>query len=246
MMKINAAVCDDNAGSLRAVAGALSGIFGACGIDPDVDVFPSADALLRAAEQKRYKIAFLDIDMPGIDGIECGRRLRAAHADIEIIYVSAREERVFESFAVRPFAFVRKSHFLSDAAEAVRHYAATHSPDGSDKSISLSVHGGTVNVQLSDIVYFEGSGVYQQMHTKGSDKPVEVVSRMERLEEELAPYGFMRVHKGYLVNYAHIKRLDGQEVTVTGGEKLPLSRRKAPEIKKKYLEFGRKYGVLMV
>lgn len=84
------------------------------------------------------------------------------------------------------------------------------------------------------------------MHTKGADKPVEVVSRMERLEEELAPYGFMRVHKGYLVNYAHIKRLDGQEVTVTGGEKLPLSRRKAPEIKKKYLELGRKYGVLMV
>lgn len=63
-------MCDDNAGIAPAPWRArFPGIFGACGIDPDVDVFPSADALLRAAEQKRYKIAFLDIDMPGIDGI---------------------------------------------------------------------------------------------------------------------------------------------------------------------------------
>ena len=232
MIKISVAVCDDNENSLQAVSGALAGVFKQCGIETEVDLFSSADALIRKAATKNYSIVFLDIDMPGTDGIECGRRLRSQGSETEIVYVSAREDRVFESFSVRPIAFVRKTHFLSDAAEAVRGYSAMLAPKGSDGSISLSTHGGMINAKLSDIIYFEGSGVYQQMKLRNSEKPVEVISRMEKLEAELEPHGFIRVHKGYLVNYAHITRLDSTEVTMDSGEKLPVSRRKTADIKK--------------
>ena len=246
MIRISVAVCDDNRNSLSAVSGALAGVFEQYGIDTEIDLFSSGEKLIGAAANKNYKIVFLDIDMPGIDGIECGKRLRERQVSAEIIYVSAREDRVFEAFSVRPFAFVRKTHFISDAADAIKDYVSRLKLEGADGCISLATHGGMINVRLSDIIYFEGSGVYQQMRMKNSGKLIEIVSRLEKLEAELEPYGFIRIHKGYLVNYAHITRLNSAEVTVDSGEKLPISRRKTAFIKKRYLELGRKYGILMV
>ena len=58
---------------------------------------------------------------------------------------------------------------------------------------------------------------------------------MQDLEEALAPIGFLRIHKGYLVNYKFIRRLENTEAVLTSGERIPLSRRRVQEIRAQYL-----------
>lgn len=60
---------------------------------------------------------------------------------------------------------------------------------------------------------------------------------MKDLEEQLADKGFLRIHKGYLVNYRFIRRLKNTEAVLTNGEELPISRLRVQEIRNQYLEF---------
>ena len=56
----------------------------------------------------------------------------------------------------------------------------------------------------------------------------------------------MRIHKGYLVNYKYIRRLEDTEAVLTNGERIPLSRRRVQEIRKRYLELMRGRGTVIL
>lgn len=80
-----------------------------------LDRYGRAEELLAAASRGiRYDVMFLDIVMPEIDGFEICRRLRTWEKETLIVFVSANEELVFQSFDVQPFAFLRKNHIWSD------------------------------------------------------------------------------------------------------------------------------------
>ena len=113
-------------------------------------------------------------------------------------------------------------------------------------TVTVQSKSGIVNVRADEIIYFEGSGKFQLMHVSGREHPLAVYRPMEKLESELEPFGFIRIHKGMLVNYRFISRILVGEVELTDGEKLPLSRRKATEIKQRYLELLSGSGSVML
>ena len=96
--KIIIAVCDDDKLALDSISGAIGGVFSANGSDTEINSFTSANELTKVIAKTHYDLVFLDIDMPGMDGIECGKLLRRLEYSPDIIYVSNREERVFECF----------------------------------------------------------------------------------------------------------------------------------------------------
>lgn len=69
---------------------------------------------------------------------------------------------------------------------------------------------------------------------------------MQDLEEELAPYGFLRIHKGYLVNYRFIRRIGEKDVLLTNDERVLMSRRKEQETKRSYLELMQGEGGVLL
>lgn len=245
MQKINIAVCDDDKQALNSISGAIYGVFRANGYTITIDTFPSADELNKVIAKTHYDLVFLDIDMPGTDGINYGKRMRELEYCPEIIYVSNLEDRVFESLSVQPFGFIRKSNFIKDVNDVVNLFISSHNFVKNKKKIILNTHGAEINVYIKDIIYFEGSGVYQQMYLNNNDKPTEINSRMEKLENELTDFGFMRIHKGFLVNYIYISRICTNNVYLDNGKMLPISRRKSNEIKSQYLSYSRKYGDLI-
>ena len=117
-MRIKIAMCDDNAKMLPVIAGAARSAFHAKGMDVDISMFTSGQKLLASLEENHYNLMLLDIEMPGMDGIAIGKKLRAMGDDTKIVFVSEAESRVFESFQVQPLGFVRKSNFLNDITAA--------------------------------------------------------------------------------------------------------------------------------
>lgn len=245
MRYIKVAVCDDEENVIEIISSTIKSAFSKKGITADIEAFVTTTGLMRRMNDVVFELLFLDIDIPGMDGIAFGSKLREKQDMTEIVYVSNREDRVFEALSVRPFAFVRKSNFITDIAECVGRYIKHVSRSGGN-ALVLQGKGGIVNISIDEIKYFEGSGKSQLMYVRGKDQPFTVYRSMEKLEEELSAQGFIRIHKGILVNYKYISKILVGEVEMTDGTLLPLSRRKATDIKHKYLDLLSDGGSLII
>ena len=245
MEKLHIAVCDDDITARDMIASSLKGVFAQHGVEAVLEVYGSADALGADLSSKAFDLLLLDIDMPGTDGITFADRLRAEHNNIEIIYISNREDRVFDSLRSMPCGFIRKSRFLQDTAEIVDLYLKKRAAQSRHPKLVLHTQNGMESVQLDQIVYVEGVGKYQDIVLRDSTERIQVRRSMQELENELAPHGFLRVHKGYLVNFSAIDRLGGDEVLLTNGVRIPIGRSKAREVKEKYLQLSRENGVML-
>lgn len=234
-MTIKVALCDDDARALPVIAGAAESAFRAQGIQPQMHRFRSGAALLQAMEQQRFHILLLDIEMPGMDGIAVGRALRERKDDTKIVYVSESENRVFESFLVQPLGFVRKSNFLNDIAAVVELYIKASAQEQAGEYLDFTTRSGLLTLKSRQVRYMEGSRNYQLLYVEGKDEPIEVKMTMNALEAMTEPYGFLRVHKGYLVNYQYIQRLASGHLTLQDGTELPIGRSKTGDIRMKYL-----------
>lgn len=69
---------------------------------------------------------------------------------------------------------------------------------------------------------------------------------MEYITDQLQPLGFLRIHKGFLVNFRYIAAIESTDVALTSGEKLPLSRRTAQQVKEQYLSILKEQGALLL
>ena len=152
---------------------------------------------------------------------------------------------MFHALQVHPFGFVRKSHFLKDIEDVTRSYLTMLEKRRTEKNVVVQTQSGYLRVPVSHVLYFEGGGTYQHMYVEGRTEPVRITSRMQKLEEELTPHGFLRVHKGYLVNFSAIDRFGGDELVLTSGMSIPISRSKVREVREKYLQLSRENGVML-
>ena len=194
-MKIKIALCDDDTKALPVIAGAAESAFQEKGIHTDIQRFTSGKALPQAMEQTRFQIVLLDIEMPGMDGIAVGKRIREQEHDIQIVYVSEAESRVFESFLVQPLGFVRKTNFLNDIAAVVELYVKSCSQDERGDYIEFQTRSGLLTLKSRQIRYIEGSRNYQLLYLEGQKEPTEVKMTMEKLEAATQAHSFIRIHR---------------------------------------------------
>ena len=241
MKKFRIAVCDDDEVALIAIRGTLSGILEKIKVQASVDAFTSPQTLRGASGEDAYDLVFLDIEMPGTDGIALGREIKENNRGTEIIYVSNREDLVFDTFRVRPFGFVRKSRFIKDISEVMRLYVETHGESAETEMITFRQHNSEISLACGDITYIEGARDYQYIHVAKGDA-IRLRESMDMLMERLEPFGFIRIHKGYIVNFKYIGRIDATSVTLTDGVELPLARRSVESVRMKYMQLCRTNG----
>lgn len=234
-MQIKIAMLDDDANALPIIAGAASSAFRVRGITSEISCYQKGKALLEALDTAEFQLVMLDIDMTDMDGIAVGRAIRERGLEVPIVYVSECENRVFDSFQVRPLGFVRKSNFLNDIAAVVELYIKTCAQDSGREYLKFVTRSGLITLTSRQIRYIEGSRNYQMLYLEENQEPVEVKMTMEKLETMTEPYGFLRIHKGYLVNYRKIQRISSCTVTLQDGTELPIGRSKTADIKSKFL-----------
>ena len=234
-MKIKIAICDDDKVALPIIAGAADSAFRSRDIHPEITHFQSGKALLESMESNRYQIVMLDVEMPGMDGISVGKAIRDRGDNTPIIFVSGHEERVFDAFLLLPLGFVRKSNFFNDISAVVDLYIKNCVQDQNMEYLEFQTRIGLLTLKSKQIRYIEGSRNYQMIYTTSGEDPIEVKMTMDRLEKLTEAKGFIRIHKGYLVNYRYIQRIHSSQLILQDGTELPIGRSKGPEVKTKYL-----------
>lgn len=237
------AVCDDERRAISIITGSVEKVFLEYGVTARVETFASAKELLERMENQNFELLFLDIHMPQMDGVDLGKMLKERVDAPEIIFVSSNTERVFETFAIHPFGFVRKNKFLDDIHEVISRYVETMEKETRGTNLVHFKEGqGTITLNAEKIVYIECYRNVQTVHVDGQEEVVRLYSRMETLEQELRPFHFLRIHKGYLVSCRYVKRFDGKSVSLITGETLPVGRQKRQAAMDEYMDFVRENG----
>ncbi len=217
-----------------------------------------ATEALRVLRDGEIDVVFLDIRMPGLDGLELARVLRQFAAPPAVVFVTAHEDRAVDAFDLGAVDYLLKPLRPERLAEALRRVTADrqraaatagvtplpgapppappppadpHREDA-DEVIPVELAGRTTMLPRSEVRWVEAQGDYARLHTAESSHLVRVP--LSVLAERWAEAGFVRIHRSYLVALPLIRelRLTGSGYVVRIGDReLPVSRRHTRELK---------------
>ena len=191
---------------------------------------------LKASTGREPDVLLIDIDMPGMNGMEVAAALAQEKAQTLIVFVTAHDELVYDSFKYHPFAFVRKKYLEVELRSVLKD--CQKEIDSRSKRFVFQNASQTINLAQNEILYFEGQANYLAIHTTGDEYRMR--STMTAVEKELENSGFLRIHKGFLVNLAHIKILKSENLELDNGELLPIGKSYSDEAKKSILRYMRR------
>lgn len=211
----------------------------------DVVSCDSATEGLRVLRTDEVDCVFLDIQMPGLSGLELAEVLSRFREPPPIVFVTAHDEHAVEAFDLRAVDYVLKPVRRERLAEAVRrvvdarHLAsgtvgaasisplpaaatATGTEAGSgahDLQIPVELGGVTRFVERSTVTHVEAHGDYARLHTPSGSHLIRVP--LSTLEEEWRAAGFLRIHRSCLVAVPHISevRMDSGRCSVVVGRR---------------------------
>lgn len=244
MLKI--AILDDDKTALMISTGAVEAFLKEKNAEYQLFSFSNPLNFVASAKEEKFDLSFLDIDMPEMNGLEVANQLTEIAKNGQIIFLSQREDLVFECLKFHPFGFIRKSKLIDDFSLMMNQWYQTIANAESDETkIDIIDKTKTVSFKIKEIVYIEGDRNYQKVVLK--DKTSQNIRvAMGQLEEKLRAHGFIRIHKGYLLNYLYIRSIANDEVYLTTGISLPMSKKRREEIMKQYMEISRKKSTVII
>ena len=228
------ALCDDEEYVFDIVNEKLQNYARLKGIEAKVTYYKTAETLLENADS--MDMLLLDIDMPGMDGIEAGRLLNKKPHDYKVVMLTGRTDRFREAFVIEAFRFVTKpivQEELFQAFDDVREWLSWL------KKVVVWQKGIEYSVFQKDIVYIEGNRSTTRIFTEKND------FRSERTLAEwdimLDSRYFFRCHKSFIVNMSKICKINKNVLEMVTGENLMISRRLNAEFRNAYMMYDTSY-----
>ena len=179
---------------------------------------------LEALHQEQVDVIFLDIQMPGLSGMQLLQSLE--HPPMAII-VSAYEKYAVESFnlqvvdyLLKPLGYERFLKACNRAAELFQ-MKNTMQPAEKNSDFFVNVEYTHVRIVVADIEYIEGLKDYVKIYLSSTIKPVVTRSSLKSIEEKLPTGAFIRTHKSFLVAIAKITTIK-RDLVCIGTTEIPI------------------------
>lgn len=231
-------ICDDDAAFAERLSAAISTILTRDSISAKILVCNSAEEIGRETLVS-CDVAFLDVDFKGknYNGIDIARELRSLRNDAVIVFVTNYVEFAPEGYEVQAFRYLLKNELPQKLEASIGKIIGQLRTEKSD--IKIQVDGEQIPLMIRDVVYVESMGHNLLFHVRCKgyepDRQYSCYGAIGKMEEELSGRGFLRSQKSYLVNMAHIKKINSTEVLLSNGVKLPVSIKYYADCRRKYL-----------
>lgn len=191
--------------------------------------YSSAISAMADMQQKRVDLLFLDIQMPGMDGLEFAKMLQQ---DTRVVFTTAFSQYALDGYRVNALDYLLKpvsyKAFTESAERALEWFRlkqgeeAQAESDSSDESIYVKSEYKLLQIQLNKILYIEGLKDYVKIYTEDNPRPILSLSSMKAMEERLPADRFLRVHRSYIVQKGKIRVVDRGRI-VFGSVHIPVS-----------------------
>ena len=227
------AVCDDEEKFRTQAKEMIDKLAGS--LDVIVDAYEDGRKLLDAFDKKPYDVLFLDIEMPAMDGITLAKKLRERSDSIYIVFLTGHVEYALEGYEVNALRYLTKPVQEDKLREVIRFVMDKST---SKRQLMIKTDGEETLINVSDIIYLEAQNQYVMIYLNDGEHLVRY--NISYFEQQLKADGFFRIHRGYLVSLAKVKKLVRNEVLMEspdGEVSLPVSRTNVKPLKEALYSF---------
>ena len=227
------AICDDETKICELYQERVRKVLDKHGFYASIQIFDSEYHFLEECMSGCFHLVLLDIDMPNINGMDIAKLMNGLTIRPILVFVTNQDALVYDTFQYQPLAFIRKSHFEEEIEMViVRSFEKLHE---AKSTYSFRFDSKIVQLNLTDILYFEADQNYLQIYT--GDQSYRYRDTLHNVESELIGKGFLRIHKGFLVNQEAVYQMSGDEVVLNNGTVLPIGRTNREQIKQRLMRY---------
>lgn len=211
-----------------------------------VETASSGTEALRKLESGAVDLAFLDVAMPGLSGIEVARIVGQFRTPPRIVFVTAHDNHAVDAFELGAVDYLLKPIREERLHESIRR-AVEHGdpPTEPDETIAVELGGVTRFVRRATVTHVEAQGDYVRLHTADGAGHL-VRTPLTGLVAQWEAVGFVRIHRSIAVNLSHVREVRMQagrcSVVVPRGDgtiELQVSRRHTPHLRDLIHDRGR-------
>lgn len=214
MSETKIAVVEDNKVERQTLLDQLAALQKQDGLSLEILPFSSGSEFL-AQYKADYALVFLDIDMPGLNGIETAHAIRRADSTVILIFVTNMAQYALTGYEVEAFDYILKPINPYNFAIKVRRALKRANKD-QDNTISVREKGAVYRVQIADIRYLEVTGHYVVYHTAAGNL-TEYSTLKDACQKINSPL-FAQCNQSYLVNLKYVDSVSRTSVHVAGQE----------------------------
>lgn len=236
MIKI--AVCDDDLSALNEIKILLEQYRTEYNQEIVYTTFHSPLEILTEIEKRiRPDILFLDVIMPGENGINVAKEIRQYDDTIKIIFLTSSAEFAVESYTVGAYYYQMKPICEKDFFRLMDS-VISDCEKVQQRSLILHCKGGITRINLHKLEYCEIIGHTLVFHLENG-KTVESLGSMDELYNKIAQYGnFLRPHRSFMINMEYIHNISYKAIIMDNFAEIPIPHGKCSEIKNRYLEYA--------
>lgn len=229
------AICDDEKLMRNQVVTQIRSNFSYMKSDLILETFEDGEALLdRINEGAYFDMVLLDIEMPGIHGLELAVKLKEIFREIVVIYLSSYEEYVYESFKTQPFRFIPKSKMESMLTVAVKEGIQMVEKDAG-KFYIISSNQDIERIPYNDIMYICKDGKNARF-VRRSGRISKERKAMREVKSLIKSELFVWADRSFICNISYVRYIDKGYIFLTNGESFPISRERVQSVKDCMLE----------
>lgn len=227
------AICDDNPQELNRIAAIVEEYAKDSGWPIQYHLFSNAEQMLQSAENMRFSHYFLDVMMPGINGISAAQEIRTFDKEAKIIFMTSFKEYAYQSYSVKAHDYllkpVQEEQFF-DVLEQLQWQEAN-----SEACLCVQTVRGFFRIPYAKLSFVE---VYQKkLYFHLVDKQIRIISgTLAKYETELlSRTEFIKIHRSYIVNLNQVSALSPDGCLLFSGENLPISRLLYHQVQERYM-----------
>ena len=216
------AVCDDESFYREKIQRLLEEYLAGRRLEYRIQLFLSGEEFLKHCENRvKYDIVFMDINMEKVDGIQAAMQMRAFHSDTYLVLVTAFINYALEGYKVNAVRYIMKDTLdtaMTECMDAVMEKMKI-------AQVSFSFMEGERKLYTDNILYVESrkhKSVFFYMEAE--IVKYQIYEKLDWVEEKLSGFHFLRIHKSYLVNMKHIRKINNYTAFLDTGEELPVPR----------------------
>lgn len=197
--------------------------------------YANAESFLFGLEDGAPDAVFVDIQMPGMNGMEMVRKLREKDAAVPVVFTTGLSEYLQEGYEVQALHYLVKPISAEKVFECMDRVC---SRNNTRNLFPVRTEDGMVKLDLREANYCEAEGHYAKFAMTDKTQ-IRVMRSISEMEQELSEEAFVKCHRSYLCNLENVKQIVQDVVIFDNGESVPISRRLYRDFNRKFIEFYR-------
>jgi len=232
---MNIAICDDNPLELKKITDIVESYASQSGRPIRFRTFTDAETMLAASRKEHFTHYFLDIMMPGTDGISAAHEIRSFDTDANLIFLTSSKEYAYQSYRVKAYDYLLKPIQREELTALLKQMQSQE--ERIRDCLSIQIGRSIFRIPFDELSFLEVNQKHLYFYlADGSVR--QLPGSMSEFEDRLLSHpGFTKIHRSYIVNLQHVSALTPKGCIMFSGQNLPVSRFLYNDIQQKYMTY---------